>query len=164
MMLVILQSIPYPVFPGGAIIGCSAGFLNVPKIKGSHTAMKSGIDLLFIFKASSDGLCWKRNHNKKSFIFFVKLLLLYSKFKDNEKLPTVYALLFTLERNYICQSKSLSSSSGMLAAESAFRALREGSSLEAFWDSLKSSWIWKELHSARNYRPVSVMICLKIII
>ncbi|XP_024316838.1 electron transfer flavoprotein-ubiquinone oxidoreductase, mitochondrial isoform X3 [Brachypodium distachyon] len=37
------QSIPNPVFPGGAIIGCSAGFLNVPKIKGSHTAMKSGM-------------------------------------------------------------------------------------------------------------------------
>lgn len=43
MMLVKFQSIPYPVFPGGAIIGCSAGFLNVPKIKGTHTAMKSGI-------------------------------------------------------------------------------------------------------------------------
>ncbi|PIN04189.1 Electron-transferring-flavoprotein dehydrogenase [Handroanthus impetiginosus] len=77
------QSIPYPVFPGGAIIGCSAGFLNVPKIKGSHTAMKSG----------------------------------------------------------------------MLAAESVFLTLHEGSALEAFWDSLRSSWIWKELHSARNYRP-----------
>ncbi|KAL6293885.1 hypothetical protein ACE6H2_002027 [Prunus campanulata] len=37
------QSIPYPVFPGGAVIGCSAGFLNVPKIKGTHTAMKSGM-------------------------------------------------------------------------------------------------------------------------
>ncbi|XP_020699992.1 electron transfer flavoprotein-ubiquinone oxidoreductase, mitochondrial isoform X1 [Dendrobium catenatum] len=37
------QSIPYPVFPGGAIIGCSAGFINVPKIKGTHTAMKSGM-------------------------------------------------------------------------------------------------------------------------
>ncbi|KAH9606892.1 hypothetical protein KSS87_019726 [Heliosperma pusillum] len=37
------QSIPYPVFPGGAILGCSAGFLNVPKIKGTHTAMKSGM-------------------------------------------------------------------------------------------------------------------------
>ncbi|KAL8479512.1 hypothetical protein ACS0TY_026422 [Phlomoides rotata] len=77
------QSIPYPVFPGGAIIGCSAGFLNVPKIKGSHTAMKSG----------------------------------------------------------------------MLAAESVFDTLNEASPLEAFWDSLRSSWIWKELHSARNYRP-----------
>jgi electron-transferring-flavoprotein dehydrogenase len=37
------QSIPGLVFPGGALIGCSAGFLNVPKIKGSHTAMKSGM-------------------------------------------------------------------------------------------------------------------------
>jgi len=37
------QSIPKLAFPGGALIGCSAGFLNVPKIKGSHTAMKSGI-------------------------------------------------------------------------------------------------------------------------
>jgi electron-transferring-flavoprotein dehydrogenase len=37
------QSIPKLVFPGGAIVGCSAGFLNVPKIKGSHTAMKSGM-------------------------------------------------------------------------------------------------------------------------
>ena len=38
-----LQSIPDLVFPGGAVIGCSAGFMNVPKIKGSHTAMKSGM-------------------------------------------------------------------------------------------------------------------------
>jgi electron-transferring-flavoprotein dehydrogenase len=38
-----LQSIPKLSFPGGALIGCSAGFLNVPKIKGTHTAMKSGM-------------------------------------------------------------------------------------------------------------------------
>ncbi len=38
-----LQSVPGLVFPGGALIGCAAGFLNVPKIKGSHTAMKSGM-------------------------------------------------------------------------------------------------------------------------
>ena len=38
-----LQSVPKLAFPGGALIGCSAGFLNVPKIKGSHTAMQSGI-------------------------------------------------------------------------------------------------------------------------
>ena len=37
------QAIPKLVFPGGAIIGDSAGFLNVPKIKGTHTAMKSGM-------------------------------------------------------------------------------------------------------------------------
>ncbi|XP_022137933.1 electron transfer flavoprotein-ubiquinone oxidoreductase, mitochondrial isoform X2 [Momordica charantia] len=78
-----LQSVPYPVFPGGAIIGCSAGFLNVPKIKGTHTAMKSG----------------------------------------------------------------------MLAAEAAFGTLHEGLKMEAYWDSLKDSWIWEELYRARNYRP-----------
>lgn len=37
------QSMPKLNFPGGALIGCSAGFLNVPKIKGTHTAMKSGM-------------------------------------------------------------------------------------------------------------------------
>jgi electron-transferring-flavoprotein dehydrogenase len=37
------QSIPLVDFPGGALIGDTAGFLNVPKIKGSHTAMKSGM-------------------------------------------------------------------------------------------------------------------------
>ncbi|XP_077227998.1 electron-transfer flavoprotein:ubiquinone oxidoreductase isoform X1 [Tasmannia lanceolata] len=77
------QSIPNPVFPGGAIIGCSAGFLNVPKIKGTHTAMKSG----------------------------------------------------------------------MLAAEAAFSALHEGAEMEMYWDNIKKSWIWEELHKARNYRP-----------
>lgn len=77
------QSIPYPVFPGGAIIGCSAGFLNVPKIKGTHTAMKSG----------------------------------------------------------------------MLAAEAAFDVLSKGAPMEAYWDNLKTSWIWEELYEARNYRP-----------
>lgn len=37
------QSLPRLVFPGGALIGDGAGFLNVPKIKGTHTAMKSGM-------------------------------------------------------------------------------------------------------------------------
>ena len=37
------QSVPKLVFPGGVLLGCAAGFVNVPKIKGSHTAMKSGM-------------------------------------------------------------------------------------------------------------------------
>ena len=37
------QAIPKLVFPGGALIGDTAGFLNVPKIKGTHTSMKSGM-------------------------------------------------------------------------------------------------------------------------
>jgi electron-transferring-flavoprotein dehydrogenase len=37
------QSVPKLTFPGGALIGCAAGFVNVPRIKGSHNAMLSGI-------------------------------------------------------------------------------------------------------------------------
>ena len=37
------QAVPTLAFPGGALIGCAAGFVNVPRIKGSHTAMKSGM-------------------------------------------------------------------------------------------------------------------------
>jgi electron-transferring-flavoprotein dehydrogenase len=37
------QSVPRLSFPGGALVGCSAGFVNVPRIKGSHNAMKSGM-------------------------------------------------------------------------------------------------------------------------
>ncbi|OWW21545.1 electron transfer flavoprotein-ubiquinone oxidoreductase [Noviherbaspirillum denitrificans] len=38
-----LQSLPELVFPGGALVGCDAGFLNASRIKGSHAAMKSGM-------------------------------------------------------------------------------------------------------------------------
>lgn len=38
-----IQCIPKLTFPGGCMVGCSPGFMNVPKIKGTHTAMKSGI-------------------------------------------------------------------------------------------------------------------------
>jgi electron-transferring-flavoprotein dehydrogenase len=79
------QSIPKLVFPGGALIGCTAGFLNVPKIKGTHTAMKSG----------------------------------------------------------------------MLAAEAVLDALADDteSGLESYPKALESSWVYRELHKARNIRP-----------
>nr|WP_314543010.1 electron transfer flavoprotein-ubiquinone oxidoreductase [uncultured Massilia sp.] len=38
-----LQSLPKTVFPGGALLGCDAGFLNVSRIKGSHAAIKTGM-------------------------------------------------------------------------------------------------------------------------
>ncbi len=85
-----LQSIPKLVFPGGALVGCAAGFLNVPKIKGSHNAMKTG----------------------------------------------------------------------MLAAEAAFEALvaagEDGATapeLDAYPEAFRNSWVHKELHAARNFRP-----------
>ena len=80
------QSVPRLVFPGGVLLGCAAGFVNVPKIKGSHTAMKSG----------------------------------------------------------------------MMAAESVFEAIREGrggDTLEAYPRRFRESWVYDELHRARNFRP-----------
>ncbi len=81
-----LQSLPGLTFPGGALIGCSAGFLNVPKIKGSHTAMKSGL----------------------------------------------------------------------LAASSVVEALsqnRSNDELVSYPQGIKESWLYTELHQARNFRP-----------
>ncbi|MEX2454220.1 MAG: electron transfer flavoprotein-ubiquinone oxidoreductase [Rhodospirillaceae bacterium] len=52
------QSVPKLTFPGGVLVGCTAGFLNVPKIKGSHTAMKSGMlaaEAVFGVVGSPDG-------------------------------------------------------------------------------------------------------------
>uniref|UniRef100_A0A3B1JJF1 Electron transfer flavoprotein-ubiquinone oxidoreductase n=1 Tax=Astyanax mexicanus TaxID=7994 RepID=A0A3B1JJF1_ASTMX len=85
------QSVPKLTFPGGALIGCSPGFMNVPKIKGTHTAMKSG----------------------------------------------------------------------MLAAEAIFSKLTDenlqsdtaGIHVPSYEESLKNSWVWKELRSVRNIRP-----------
>ena len=51
-----LQSIPELVFPGGALIGCAAGFVNVPRIKGTHNAMKTGmLAAEAAFEALKDG-------------------------------------------------------------------------------------------------------------
>jgi electron-transferring-flavoprotein dehydrogenase len=50
------QSVPRLYFPGGALIGCSAGFVNVPRIKGSHNAMKTGmLAAESAFRALQDG-------------------------------------------------------------------------------------------------------------
>lgn len=58
------QSIPKLTFPGGALIGCSAGFVNVPKIKGTHTAMKSG---MVAAEAVFDALTGEDQKTPKSF-------------------------------------------------------------------------------------------------
>jgi electron-transferring-flavoprotein dehydrogenase len=81
-----LQSLPKTVFPGGALIGCDAGFLNTSRIKGSHGAIKTG----------------------------------------------------------------------MLAAEAAFEALganRQHDELTAYPAAFEQSWLYTELHAARNFKP-----------
>ena len=56
-----LQSIPKLVFPGGALLGDSAGFLNVPRIKGTHTAMKSG---MMAADAAVEAILSQRSHDE----------------------------------------------------------------------------------------------------
>ena len=83
-----LQSLPRLTFPGGLLVGCEAGFLNGAKIKGTHTAMKTG----------------------------------------------------------------------MLAAETVFEALQgdepsPSRDPAAFQQRVEGSWVWEELHRARNFSP-----------
>ncbi len=56
-----LQSIPKLVFPGGALIGCSAGFLNVPRIKGTHGAM---LTAMMAAEAAFDAIGQGREHDE----------------------------------------------------------------------------------------------------
>jgi electron-transferring-flavoprotein dehydrogenase len=55
------QSVPKLAFPGGALIGCDAGFMNVPRIKGSHNAMLSG---MFAAEAAAAALDGGRSHDE----------------------------------------------------------------------------------------------------
>ncbi len=78
-----VQSLPKLTFPGGMFVGCEAGFLNVPKIKGTHLAMKSG----------------------------------------------------------------------MIAAQSIFEDIDTNDQILGYENSIKKSWLWKELYKVRNIRP-----------
>ncbi len=55
------QSVPKLTFPGGALIGCSAGFVNVPRIKGNHNAMLTGI---MAAEAAFDAVADGRAHDE----------------------------------------------------------------------------------------------------
>jgi electron-transferring-flavoprotein dehydrogenase len=57
------QSVPTLTFPGGALIGCSAGFVNLPRIKGSHNAMKTG---MLAAEAAMDALAAGRSGDQLS--------------------------------------------------------------------------------------------------
>ncbi len=58
-----LLSLPRTVFPGGALVGCDAGFLNVSRIKGSHAAIKTG---MLAAEAAFDALVAGRAHDELS--------------------------------------------------------------------------------------------------
>ncbi len=58
-----MQSVPRLTFPGGALIGCAAGFVNLPRIKGSHNAMKTA---MLAAEAAFAALGEARSHDELS--------------------------------------------------------------------------------------------------
>ncbi|NLI27660.1 MAG: electron transfer flavoprotein-ubiquinone oxidoreductase [Acetobacter sp.] len=63
------QSVPRLTFPGGALIGCAAGFMNVPRIKGTHNAIASGMqvaDAIIADPEATELTAWRDGWKKSS--------------------------------------------------------------------------------------------------
>ncbi|XP_043706976.1 electron transfer flavoprotein-ubiquinone oxidoreductase, mitochondrial isoform X3 [Telopea speciosissima] len=101
------QCIPYPVFPGGAIIGCSAGFLNVPKIKGTHTAMKSGmLAAEAAFRVINEGISMETywDNLRKSWIW--EELYRARNYRPAFKYGLIPGVVFSAIEHYILRGRS----------------------------------------------------------
>ena len=82
-----LQSLPKLSFPGGALLGCAAGLVNVPRIKGNHNAMLSGI---YAAEAAVDAINAGRNNDTLS--LYEKKILSGPVFKDLKPVKNVKPL------------------------------------------------------------------------
>jgi electron-transferring-flavoprotein dehydrogenase len=82
------QSIPKLSFPGGALIGDSAGFLNLPKIKGTHCAMKSG---MLAAEAAAEALAAGRSAELTAYTDKFKASWLYEELKRERNLRPAFA-------------------------------------------------------------------------
>jgi electron-transferring-flavoprotein dehydrogenase len=117
------QSVPQLHFPGGVLVGASAGFMNVPKIKGSHTAIKSGMlaaDCMF------DKVVALKAQQEEE--------LGLNKEKDNEEEEEE-------------EDEEDDEGSGEPLPE--WKAI----DLSEFQTAYKNSWIYDELYEVRNVRP-----------
>ena len=88
-----LQSVPRLSFPGGALMGDAAGFLNVPKIKGTHAAMKSG---MLAAEAVVDALQGGRQAEPKSYTRKVRESWLWRELRDVRNVRPAFARFGTL--------------------------------------------------------------------
>lgn len=88
------QSIPKLHFPGGILVGCAAGFVNVPKVKGTHTAVKSGIvaaeTIISTFKQMELDPCDEENFEELSTP--IDLSQYEENFKDSWAYKELYAV------------------------------------------------------------------------
>ena len=83
-----LQSVPRLTFPGGALLGDAAGFLNVPKIKGTHAAMKSG---MLAAEAVAEALADGRPAEPKSFTHKVRRSWLWGELREVRNVRPAFA-------------------------------------------------------------------------
>ena len=88
-----LQSIPRLTFPGGALIGDAAGFLNVPKIKGTHAAMKSG---MLAAEAVAEALADGRPAEPASFTARVRASWLWQELRGVRNIRPAFAKYGTI--------------------------------------------------------------------
>ena len=83
-----LQSMPKLTFPGGALIGDTAGFLNVPKIKGTHTAMKSG---MLAAEAVAEALAGNKPAEPDAFTAKMRASWVYEELKSARNIRPAFA-------------------------------------------------------------------------
>ena len=107
-----LQSLPRLHFPGGLLVGCEAGFMNVAKIKGSHTAMKSGMlaaESIFDFLSSSSS---QRTREVSSYgkkvkqSWIIKELRLVRNIRPSFRFGLWLALLYAAFDSYILRGRA----------------------------------------------------------
>ncbi len=142
------QSMPKLAFPGGALIGCAAGFLNVPRIKGSHTAMKSGM-------------------------LAAEAMAEYLSLATGAASPLAGEATRLNERSEFSRSgeganQSLRATDGPLTQPSPARGeglpvtpftthdsrlTTDYAELAAYEPALRASWVGRELYAVRNIRP-----------
>jgi electron-transferring-flavoprotein dehydrogenase len=104
------QSIPKLIFPGGALIGDSAGFLNLPKIKGTHCAMKSG---MIAAEAIAEALAGNRPAELSTYPEKFRASWLYTELQKERNLRPAFAkfglygfLLYSALDTFILRGKA----------------------------------------------------------
>jgi len=132
-----LHSIPKLSFPGGLIVGCSAGFLNSVKIKGTHTAIKSGtlvmsfIGVYFISDFISIMLYITRFYSCCFIMLFINVVL------GMIAAETMHETLTGKEQFSVAITGEISPDEPVME-------------LSDFEDKMKSSWVYDELREVRN--------------
>ena len=101
------QSIPKLTFPGGMLVGCEAGFLNVPKIKGTHLAMKSGmLAAEAIFEDIDNEKEITKFQNKINASWLYKELFLVRNIRPSFKWGFWKAIIYSAIDTYIFRGKA----------------------------------------------------------